>query len=296
MLLARAEIGPGRLGDVRVGGGTITAIADRLHPLPDEDVVDAASNAVLPGLHDHHVHLRALAAASASLDLAAVAGPDAARAALRAACDRVPPGAWLRVVGFHEALTGDLDRTRLDELTSPDTPVRVQHRSGAMWVFNSAAMRASGLDARAERGVDRRAGRLWRRDDLVRRVSALPRAALTEVGTRAAALGVTGFTDATPDGERIDARDLARDLRAAGVVQRLHLMAPIGATSARRARRHPRTGEGPARRRRAAHARRPRRHDPRRAPRAPRRCVPLRDPTPARRRARRARRGRGRAR
>ena len=228
MLVARAELAPGIRRDVRLCGDTIVAIADRLRPLPDEDVVDATSCAVLPGLHDHHVHLRTLAAAASSLDLAASESPTAARAAIRAACDRLPRGAWLRVVGFHESATGDLDRAALDEMTPPDTPVRVQHRSGALWVFNSAAMRAARLDASEEPGVDRHTGRLWRRDDLVRRVSVLSPDDLGGIGTRATALGVTGFTDATPNGATADARDLARDLRAAGVVQLLHLMAPAG--------------------------------------------------------------------
>ena len=95
-------------------------------------------------------------------------------------------------------------------MTPPDTPVRVQHRSGALWVFNSAAMRASGLDASEEPGVDRHTGRLWRRDDLVRRVSVLSPDDLGGIGTRAAALGVTGFTDATPNGATADARATSR--------------------------------------------------------------------------------------
>ncbi len=200
MLLARAELAPDHVRDVRVCDEAITAIADRLRPFPDEDVIDAASGAVLPGLHDHHVHVRALVAAASSLDLAAAGNPTAARAAIRAACDRLPSGAWLRVVGFHEAVTGDLDRAALDGLCPPDTPVRVQHRTGAFWVFNSAAMRASGLDGHDEPGVDRHTGRVWRRDDLVRRVSALSPHALAGLGPCAAALGVTGFTDATPNG------------------------------------------------------------------------------------------------
>ena len=47
--------------EIRVGK-TIVEIAARLDPLPGEEVLDAHGGLVLPGLHDHHVHLRAAAA------------------------------------------------------------------------------------------------------------------------------------------------------------------------------------------------------------------------------------------
>ena len=66
MLIARAGGRDGRVRDVRIERDRIAEIADRLAPRPDEDVVDARGGLLLPGLHDHHVHLRALAAASTS--------------------------------------------------------------------------------------------------------------------------------------------------------------------------------------------------------------------------------------
>jgi hypothetical protein len=105
----------------------------------------------------------------------------------------------------------------------------VQHRSGALWVLNSAAMAATSLDTSEEHGVDRQSGHLWRRDDLLSRLSALDPDQLTRLGRIAATRGITGFTDATPNGAPTQALDLARDLRAAGVAQTLHLMGPVGA-------------------------------------------------------------------
>ncbi len=229
MLVARAELSDGCVRDVRILDDAIVAVAERLRPRLDENVIDAGMCAVLPGLHDHHLHLRALAAATTSLDLTTVGDAEALRSTLNSACAQLPPGAWLRAVGYHESIAGDLDRGRLDELAAPDTPIRVQHRTGMLWIFNSAAMAASGLDVTDAPGVDRENGRLWRRDDLVRRTSVLAPDQLAGLGSRASALGVTGFTDATPNGSSTDARDLARDLRAAGVAQRLHLMGPVGA-------------------------------------------------------------------
>lgn len=226
MLLARVEIA-GAVRDLRVTDDRVAEIAERLRPAPDEDVLDAGGRALLPGLHDHHLHLRSLAAASGSVDLRDVTDEEGLRHALAAAAR----GDWVRAVGYHEAMAGDLDRRRLDELTPPGVSVRVQHRSGVLWILNSAALTTTGLDRSTEAGVDREAGRLWRRDDLLRDRSSLDGARLAEVGAAAAALGVTGFTDASPDGTPTDARELGRDLRRAGVPQRLTLMAPVGAVA-----------------------------------------------------------------
>jgi predicted amidohydrolase YtcJ len=231
VLVARAELRSGVLRDLRLARGAIVEIGDRLRPLPDEDVVDVEGCAVLPGLHDHHIHLRAAAAASASLHLSGVTGHDELASALQRASAELAAGAWLRAIGYHESIAGTLDRAALDDLAPPGRPVRVQHRSGALWVLNSAAMAAAELDDSDESGVDRSRGLLWRRDDLVSRVSALDPTHLTDLGRSAAAVGVTGFTDATPNGPPTQARDLAVALRDAGVAQNLHLMAPVGATA-----------------------------------------------------------------
>ena len=67
MLIRRASIGGGGCVDIRCGGGRIEAMAGRLAPLRGEPLLDAAGGAVLPGLHDHHIHLYAAAAARASV-------------------------------------------------------------------------------------------------------------------------------------------------------------------------------------------------------------------------------------
>ena len=118
-------------------GGVITQSAPRRAGA--DVVVDAAGGAVLPGLHDHHVHLLALAAARQSIRLGP---PDVGdRAAFDAALRAAAAGGtgWLRGIGYHESVAGPLDRDRLDALV-PGRPVRVQHRSGAMWVLNSRAL------------------------------------------------------------------------------------------------------------------------------------------------------------
>jgi predicted amidohydrolase YtcJ len=244
MLIRNARVWPAQpsgaqladipLTDIRIAGGSVAGCGLGLRPVPGEDEIDAAGGAVLPGLHDHHVHLLALAAARASVQ----AGPPhvrtgaGLRARLRAADAAARPGAWLRCVGYHESVAGDLDRWALDGMLA-HRPVRVQHRTGALWMLNSAAVRQAGLAACQLPGVERdRAGRptgrLWRMDDwLAARVPSQP-PDLAEVSASAAALGVTGFTDATPDASERDVAFLAASVASGAVTQRLHCMAPPG--------------------------------------------------------------------
>ncbi|MGH9111667.1 MAG: amidohydrolase family protein [Acidimicrobiales bacterium] len=149
-LILREVIVEGRLVDVRTSGGVIAAVGPRLAAHPGETVIDGGRGALVPGLHDHHIHLLSLAAAERSVDVGPAAVSDAAgfAAALDQAHRALAPGDWLRAVGYHESIAGTLDRWRLDEAV-PDRPVRVQHRTGAEWVLNSRGVELIGLD-RAE--------------------------------------------------------------------------------------------------------------------------------------------------
>ncbi len=216
--------------DVRLAGGLIAECGAGLRAAPGEPEIDAAGGLLLPGLHDHHVHLRALAAAAASVPAGPPDTPTAAvlAARLRAAGASLPPGGWLRAVGYHESVAGPLDRAALDRLV-PDRPVRVQHRTGALWMVNSPGADQLGLDRCQLAGVERDAdgrptGRLWRMDRWL--AGRLPPGAapLGAVSSTAAALGVTGFTEATPGATAADLAALA----AEPVSQRLHCMAPPG--------------------------------------------------------------------
>ncbi|MFD4196839.1 amidohydrolase family protein [Amycolatopsis thermoflava] len=181
MLITRAEV-EGRLVDVRVRGERVAELGD-LRPEPGEEVVEARGGALLPGLHDHHLHLLSLAAAASSVRCGPpeVRDLDGLARVLRAAEGAV------RGIGYHESVAGILDRHALDRLV-PDRAVRVQHRGGALWMLNSRALVEAGL---AERYPD---GRLWRADEEVR--GSPPD--VTALGRRLAAVGITGVTDATP--------------------------------------------------------------------------------------------------
>jgi predicted amidohydrolase YtcJ len=198
VLIARAEIEGRGPFDVRIEGGRVMTVAAELPRSTGEAVLDAAGGALLPGLHDHHLHLLALAAAESSVRCGPpdVRGLDELAAALRGE-------GWLRGVGYHESVAGELDRGALDAL-APGRPLRIQHRSGALWVLSSAAVEHLGLDAGAdhpgvERDADGRAtGRVYRADAWLRqRLGAAAPPSLAPIGRRLARFGVTGLTDAT---------------------------------------------------------------------------------------------------
>src|SRR5699024_7587801 len=151
-------------------------------------LIAAGGGALLPGLGDHHVHLFATAAARASVD---VSGPRGL-AVLR----DVPGDGWVRAVGARRELV----RTDLDAVV-PDRPIRVQHRSGALWTMNAAGvsevLRNGGAGALTpqEQGT----GQLWRADDRLRTLLPIAQPPdLESLGRELLSRGVTAVTDATP--------------------------------------------------------------------------------------------------
>lgn len=209
LLIRRAEIG-GRLVDVRVRAETVVDVGV-LRPAAGEVEIDAAGGALLPGLHDHHLHLLSLAAAASSVWCGPPQVTDVAGLArvLRAA-----PGRRVRGIGYHESVAGVLDRHALDRLVA-DRPVRIQHRGGALLLCNTRALVESDLPTGD--------GRVWRGDHLPRTPDERPN--LAAVGRRLASYGVTGVTDATPE----LSSDTVELLTTGRLPQRLHLLgAPTG--------------------------------------------------------------------
>ncbi|WP_007520855.1 amidohydrolase family protein, partial [Pseudofrankia saprophytica] len=159
-------------------------------------------------------------------------------------------------------VAGDLDRHTLDRIVA-DVPVRVQHRSGALWVLNSAALaalrvptghpaggraagghtagtrlargRTAGDDAAAGLPAD---GRFFREDDRLGRLLAaagvggvVERADLAAVGARLAGHGVTGVTDATATTGPAQVATLRAAVGDGSIPQRLVLTGPPDLTA-----------------------------------------------------------------
>lgn len=216
MLIQHAVTIDGAAVDLRVGE-SIDEVADTLPPRPGEDVLDAAGGTVLPGLHDHHVHVFSAAAAATSLRV----GPPQVRDrdGLAAALANAEAGedGWIRAVGYHDSVAGPLDRGVLDDVAAA-APVRVQHRSGVLWILNSAGLERVGLAEHPDGRL--RSSEPW--------AQALGRSetSLTGLGGWLSSHGITGITDATPDLAIADIMRLSELHRHGELRQRVHCLAP----------------------------------------------------------------------
>ncbi len=136
----------------------------------------------------------------------------------------------MRGVGYHESVAGEIDRHWLDRAV-PHVPLRVQHRSGRLWIFNSAGLAQIGAWAAGspfERVGSDLTGRIYDADDWM--AEHLPRGALDLHGISAllAARGVTAITDATA---RNDAASFARFASARAGGELLQHVALLGVPS-----------------------------------------------------------------
>lgn len=217
MLIQRAQLLDGRVVDVRVEQYVIE-VADHLVPGQGEVVLDAAQRTVIPGLHDHHVHLRSAAAALTSVPVGPHDVHDRTDLARVLAEAKIGDDGWIRAVGYHEAVAGPLDRSVLDEV-APAVPVRVQHRSGVLWTLNSAGLARVGL-------ADHPDGRLRSSDQVWSNTLQRNETGLAEVSRRLASYGVTGVTEATPDLGVEDVVRFAEAHRHGELLQTVTCLAP----------------------------------------------------------------------
>ncbi|MFN7027785.1 MAG: amidohydrolase family protein [Sphingopyxis sp.] len=218
LLIRNARDAEGARLEVGVSDGQIAAIGPDIHGSGPE--YDARGQTAGAGLHDHHLHLMATAARMDSVDLTGTANADAAIARLRA--DAPAPGSWVRAIGYDERIAGLPDRATLDAWM-PGHPLRIQDRTGAYWLLNSAAVAKLGAppypgsveldrDGQPSGRIGRGVG--WGR---ARRGGAPPSPAA--LGAKLAAWGVTGVTDAGAANGPAEAR-----LLAAAIPQQLVLM------------------------------------------------------------------------
>lgn len=204
LLVQRAEISPGKLTDLRCREGRITECARALRPIPREFVIDAKGCALIPGLHDHHIHLFALAAQVSSVQC----GPPqvSSHEQLTKTIRSCKGNGWIRGVAYHESIAGNLNRRTIDAMEK-DRPVRIQHRSGRVWWLNTRGLIELGMNPRGE-------GELYRMDERVRKGKRLDQSMkndLKDVISQLVAMGITGVSDATPSNEASTV-DLMREI------------------------------------------------------------------------------------
>ncbi|HEX7852164.1 MAG TPA: amidohydrolase family protein [Sphingobium sp.] len=227
MLIRHAEIyGHTELSDLRLSEGRVVEIG-ALTPLPGEQVIDAKGGALLPGLHDHHIHLPALAARRSSVFCGPPEVTDTDALAVRLSA---PGTGWLRGIGYHESVAGMLDRATLDRM-APHRPVRIQHRSGRMWFFNTAGLDAVLAHAAPPPGLDHDTGQLFDEDRWLREALGGTPPDLGTVSAELARMGLTGITDMSPANDAVMAAHF-RSQQAAGRLRQRCLMAGVLALAA----------------------------------------------------------------
>lgn len=198
---------------IGIAGGRVVAVGERREVVegaaPGARVVDAGETAVIPGIHDFHLHLVAMARARREVTLDDAADVAEVAARVHAAAGRLPHGAWVTGGRWHEGLLhGDLAPLAA---ASEGHPVLLTAHDGHSAWGSPAALRAAGLDGASP---DPPGGRLERDaagalTGVVRERAMLPlihaaerlegaplREALGEVVAGLLARGVTGATDA----------------------------------------------------------------------------------------------------
>jgi predicted amidohydrolase YtcJ len=218
MLIRRAQLEDGRIKDVRIEHETVIAIAN-LDPLENETILEANGGLLLPGLHDHHIHVAALAASLLSVHCGPPGIMDAAQFA---ACLQTEGSGWLRATGYHESVAGMLDAATLDRIVR-DRPMRVQHRSGRMWFLNSAALELllerSAPPPGLEQENGRYTGRLFDQDRWLQQALASEPPSFAAVGSMLARYGVTGLTEMSPANDAPIARHFAAEIASRSLPQ-----------------------------------------------------------------------------
>ena len=199
---------------IGIAHGHVVAVGSRDDVLelaaPGARMVAAGAAAIIPGVHDFHLHLVGMARARRSVALERVATVEALLAAMRRATATLLPGAWLRGHGWSEGLllVGALEQ--LDEALGERSALLYSHDSHSAWA-SAPALRTAGIGAdtpdpaggRIERRADGSPTGMLRESatDMVEAVAERLRGpaldtALDEALAELAGLGITGATDA----------------------------------------------------------------------------------------------------
>jgi predicted amidohydrolase YtcJ len=225
LVLRQAQLPDGSVADVGVADGRFAEIAPTLARLDND--IDCSGKLILPGLHDHHIHLLATAARLQSVDLSGCTDSDVIVTALRAKATETAPGNWVRAIGYDERAVGIPDRRMLDTWLA-HRPLRLQDRTGALWVLNGAALALIGdgpwPDAVETDATCQPTGRVWRGDDWLRGRIGNQAPSLGLLSQQLARWGVTAVTDAGANNGPDEAAIFATAIRNGELRQMLTLM------------------------------------------------------------------------
>jgi predicted amidohydrolase YtcJ len=219
--------------NVAVDGSTArSALIDRgrIVDFPDRvegniRTFDGRGGRLISGLTDHHLHLFATVAQGWSLDLSSRDAQDAGWLA-----DRLQDGASkgpVRGVGYSGEGETLLDRWAIDSLCSA-VPVKLQYRTGGLWVLNSLALdlvltaESEAPPAFERNDFGQLTGRVWRGDRFLRERWLTEAPDFESLGAELASWGVTSVTDASVTTDQ--AQVAAFEKAARRFPQRIQLM------------------------------------------------------------------------
>ena len=193
--------GKTRIDDVTIAGRQfIESISTQQQ---DSKVIDAKGCLLLPGLHDHHTHFLAYAASLVSVKC----GPPEVTSedGLISALHGQPESYWLRGNGFHESVLEPLDRQWLDTF-GPNQPIRIQHRSGRLWILNTLGLEilanaAISLPLHQKSHLKPANGHLYDCDELLGTLMLTEMPPVPIASRKIASFGVTGINDMTPSND-----------------------------------------------------------------------------------------------
>jgi len=230
MIIRNAEIWKGPRCDIRIEGSRVVELG-RLAARASETVIDANGAALLPGLNDHHIHLAATAAAMNSVQCGP---PDVVSAEDLASALSANGAGWIRGTAYHPCVAGMLTRKQIDRWQT-ERPVRIQHRSGRMWFFNSAAVKVLSRSGQFPSNFDPEKGQLFDNDDWLRETLGNSPPDLHSLSQLLASFGITGITEISPSNGPVEAEWLATQFECGHLLQRCHLagsealsQAPLG--------------------------------------------------------------------
>ena len=143
-------------GDRVVTAGTRADVTDAA--ARGARVVDAGDAAIVPGLHDFHIHLVGLARARSAISLDSAADGAAVVARLAAAARAGAEDAWLTGRGWSERQMAGVDPTALDAAAGERLAFLTSHDGHSAWA-SARARRLAGLEAATD---DPPGGRLER--------------------------------------------------------------------------------------------------------------------------------------
>ncbi len=113
--------------------------------------IDCGGRTVLPGFHDAHMHLFALASNLISLDCSpsAVSSIVEIQRLISRKAMTTPPGKWIKAAGYNEFYLEERRHpTRWDlDKAAPAHPVKLAHRTRHACVLNSRALALAGITA-----------------------------------------------------------------------------------------------------------------------------------------------------